>query len=68
MKVVTSYEKSAFRGHQLCKGAIPGRMAQRNRYVGRDRAAPRPDGWAITRQRLAEAVKMVGSVVLGPRR
>lgn len=38
------------------------------RYVGRDRATQRPDGWAITPERLAEGAKMVGNVVLGPPR
>ena len=38
------------------------------RYVGRDRATQRPDGWEITPERLAEGARMVGSVVLGPPR
>lgn len=38
------------------------------RYVGRDHATQRPDGWAITPERLVEGAKMVGNVVLGPPR
>ena len=46
----------------------PGGIEGLYRYVGRDRATQRPDGWAITPERLAEGAKMVGNVVLGPTR
>lgn len=38
------------------------------RYVGRDRATPRPDGFAITAERLAEGARLIGSVMVGPPR
>ena len=46
----------------------PGGNESLYRYVGRDRATQRPDGWAITPERLVEGAKMVGNVVLGPPR
>ena len=38
------------------------------RYAGRDRATPRPDGFAISPERMAEAAERFGNVVLGPPR
>jgi quercetin dioxygenase-like cupin family protein len=46
----------------------PGGNEAMYRYVGRDRATQRPDGWAITPERLAEGAKLAGNVVLGPPR
>jgi quercetin dioxygenase-like cupin family protein len=38
------------------------------RHAGRDRATPRPDGFEITTQRLAEASSLSGSTIVGPPR
>jgi mannose-6-phosphate isomerase-like protein (cupin superfamily) len=38
------------------------------RHAGRDRATPRPDGFEIRRERMAEAAEMFGNVVVGPPR
>jgi quercetin dioxygenase-like cupin family protein len=38
------------------------------RHAGRDRATPRPEGFEITAQRLAEASSMSGSTIVGPPR
>ncbi len=38
------------------------------RRAGRDRATPRPEGFEITPQRLAEAAELFGSTILGPPR
>jgi len=38
------------------------------RYVGRDRATPRPDGFEIATERLAAASKLFGSTIVGPPR
>lgn len=46
----------------------PGGTEGLYRSVGRDRTTPRPDGWVITPERLAEGAEMVGNVVLGPPR
>jgi mannose-6-phosphate isomerase-like protein (cupin superfamily) len=38
------------------------------RHAGRDRATPRPDGFEIRSDRLAEAAEMFGNVIVGPPR
>lgn len=38
------------------------------RYVSRDRATPRPDGFEITAERLADGARLIGSVIVGPPR
>jgi len=38
------------------------------RYAGRDRSEPRPEGFQISPQRMAEAAEKFGQVVLGPPR
>jgi quercetin dioxygenase-like cupin family protein len=38
------------------------------RYSGRDRATPRPDGFEISPQRMAEGAKEYGQVIIGPPR
>jgi mannose-6-phosphate isomerase-like protein (cupin superfamily) len=38
------------------------------RYAGRDRASPRPDGFEITAERLADGARLAGSVIIGPPR
>jgi quercetin dioxygenase-like cupin family protein len=38
------------------------------RYAGRDRSTPRPAGFEISAQRLAEASEKFGNVVIGPPR
>jgi quercetin dioxygenase-like cupin family protein len=38
------------------------------RYSGRDRATPRPDGFEISPQRMAEGAKEYGQVIVGPPR
>lgn len=46
----------------------PGGSEGLYRYVGRDRGTPRPDGWKITPERLAEGAQMFGSIIVGPPR
>jgi quercetin dioxygenase-like cupin family protein len=38
------------------------------RYAGRDKSTPRPDGFEIPAERLAEASERFGNVILGPPR
>jgi hypothetical protein len=38
------------------------------RHAGRDRSTPRPDGFEISPDLLAEASEKYGSVILGPPR
>jgi quercetin dioxygenase-like cupin family protein len=38
------------------------------RYAGRDKSEPRPDGFQISPQRMAEAAANFGQVILGPPR
>src|SRR6202171_5977748 len=38
------------------------------RYAGRDRATPRPDGFEISVERMAEAADMFGNITVGPPR
>ncbi len=46
----------------------PGGIEGFFRRAGRDRATPRPDGFEITPQLLAEAAGLSGSTILGPPR
>jgi quercetin dioxygenase-like cupin family protein len=38
------------------------------RYAGRDKATPRPDGFEITPERMAEGADKFGQIILGPPR
>jgi quercetin dioxygenase-like cupin family protein len=38
------------------------------RFAGRDKATPRPDGFEISTERIAEASEKFGNVILGPPR
>jgi quercetin dioxygenase-like cupin family protein len=38
------------------------------RFAGRDKATPRPDGFEISTERMAEASEKFGNVILGPPR
>jgi mannose-6-phosphate isomerase-like protein (cupin superfamily) len=38
------------------------------RYAGRDKATPRPEGFEISPQRMAEGAKKFGQIILGPPR
>lgn len=46
----------------------PGGIEGMFRFAGRDRATPRPDGFEISRDRMAEASDMFGNVIVGPPR
>jgi quercetin dioxygenase-like cupin family protein len=48
--------------------ATPGGIEGMFRQAGRDKATPRPAGFQITTERLAEAADAYGQVVLGPPR
>ncbi|MGY1652468.1 cupin domain-containing protein [Geodermatophilus sp. SYSU D01119] len=48
--------------------ATPGGLEAMFRHAGRDRSGPRPDGFAIPPELLAEAAELGGNVVLGPPR
>ncbi|ONI80431.1 cupin [Saccharothrix sp. ALI-22-I] len=48
--------------------ATPGGLEKMFRHAGRDLREPRPEGFEITRQLLAEAAELTGNVVLGPPR
>ena len=38
------------------------------RYAGRDKATPRPDGFEISPERMAEGADQFGQIILGPPR
>lgn len=38
------------------------------RHSGRDRATPRPDGFEVSRESMAEGAEMFGSMIVGPPR
>ena len=38
------------------------------RHSGRDKSTPRPEGFEITPERMAEGADMYGQVILGPPR
>src|SRR6202012_1002402 len=38
------------------------------RYTGRDKSTPRPDGFEITPERMAEGADKFGQIILGPPR
>jgi quercetin dioxygenase-like cupin family protein len=46
----------------------PAGIEEMFRYAGRDVRTPRPDGFEISRERLAEAAELAGSVIVGPPR
>ncbi|HEY4020631.1 MAG TPA: cupin domain-containing protein [Pseudonocardiaceae bacterium] len=46
----------------------PGGIEGMFRHAGRDLATPRPDGFQITQERMAEAADMYGQVIVGPPR
>lgn len=48
--------------------ATPGGLETMFRHAGRDLSTPRPDGFEISGQVLAEAAELAGNVVLGPPR
>ncbi|WP_229068625.1 cupin domain-containing protein [Actinoplanes sp. DH11] len=48
--------------------ATPGGLEKMFRHAGRDLTTVRPDGFEISRELLAEAVEIGGTVVLGPPR
>ncbi|MEU4559574.1 cupin domain-containing protein [Actinoplanes sp. NPDC023936] len=48
--------------------ATPGGLEKMFRHAGRDLTTPRPDGFEISRQLLAEAAEIGGNVVVGPPR
>jgi quercetin dioxygenase-like cupin family protein len=48
--------------------ATPGGLEKMFRHAGRDLTTPRPDGFEISRQLLAEAAELGGSIILGPPR
>ncbi|MFD7057457.1 cupin domain-containing protein [Streptomyces mirabilis] len=48
--------------------STPGGLEKMFRHAGRDLRQPRPEGFEITAQLLAEAAELSGNVVLGPPR
>jgi len=48
--------------------ATPGGIEQMFRHAGRDVSTPRPDGFEISQEKLAEAAALAGSVIVGPPR
>jgi hypothetical protein len=46
----------------------PGGIEGMFRHAGRDLSTPRPEGFEISRQRLAEAADAYGQVIVGPPR
>ena len=46
----------------------PAGIEEMFRYAGRDRSTPRPDGFEIPIERLAEASEKFGNVIVGPPR
>lgn len=48
--------------------ATPGGLEQMFRHAGRDITTPRPDGFEISPQLLAEAAELAGNLVIGPPR
>ncbi|MEV8100213.1 cupin domain-containing protein [Kitasatospora sp. NPDC085879] len=46
----------------------PGGIEEMFRHAGRDITTPRPDGFEITKDRLAEAAALRGNLILGPPR
>ncbi|MFJ7590919.1 cupin domain-containing protein [Streptomyces sp. NPDC097617] len=48
--------------------ATPGGMEEMFRHAGRDITTPRPDGFEITKDKLAEAAALRGNTIVGPPR
>lgn len=46
----------------------PGGIEGMFRHAGRDMATPRPEGFEISRERMAEAADLYGQVIVGPPR
>ncbi|KIF75319.1 cupin [Streptomyces sp. 150FB] len=46
----------------------PGGIEGMFRHAGRDLATPRPEGFEITKERMAEAADMYGQIIVGPPR
>jgi quercetin dioxygenase-like cupin family protein len=48
--------------------ATPGGLEGMFRYAGRDLSTPRPEGFEISKERMAEAADAYGQIVVGPPR
>lgn len=48
--------------------ATPGGIEGMFRHAGRDLATPRPDGFEISMERMAEAADLYGQIIVGPPR